>query len=85
MPDLELQLIKIVEIMKEVENLNNTGTQALNIPVVIHLCKLVPYGKEEKRCIKCGYITWNSNKSDSEIIEDMIKSGYDVPNCDNGV
>jgi len=45
-------------------------------------CKLVPYGKEEKRCIKCGYITWNEeSKSDIEIIHNMIKQGYQKPNC----
>ena len=71
--------------MKKEHNLQEPQKQALNIPVVIHRCKLVPYGNEEKRCIKCGYITWNSDKSDTEIIEDMIKAGYDVPNCDNRV
>lgn len=55
------------------------------LPLVIHRCKLVPYGNEEKRCVKCGYITWSNNKSDNEIIEDMIKSGYPIPDCDNGV
>jgi hypothetical protein len=34
-PDLELQTLKIVETMKEAENLNNAETQALNIPVVM--------------------------------------------------
>lgn len=48
----------------------------------IHRCKLVPYGEDEKKCVKCNYITWNSNKSDNDIIEDMINAGYDVPNCD---
>ena len=29
-----------------------------------HKCVLVPYGDEEMRCIKCGYITWiDKNKS----------------------
>ena len=50
---------------------------------IIHHCKLVTYGSDEKRCIKCGYITWSNNKSDAEIIEDMINAGYDVTNCDN--
>jgi hypothetical protein len=44
-------------------------------------CKLVPYGEEERRCVKCGYITWNNEKTDKEIIDDMIASGYPVPNC----
>lgn len=44
-------------------------------------CKLVPYGESEKRCVKCGYITWNNEKSDKEIIDDMIAMGYPVPNC----
>jgi len=48
----------------------------------IHHCKLVPYGKEEKRCVKCNYITWNNNKPDNEIINDMIKAGYPIPKCD---
>lgn len=48
----------------------------------LHKCKLIPYGTEEKKCIKCGYITWNANKTDNEIIEDMIKAGYPVPDCD---
>jgi hypothetical protein len=50
--------------------------------IIIHRCKLVPYGNEEKRCVKCGYITWNNDKTDNEIIQDMINSGYDVPDCD---
>jgi hypothetical protein len=44
-------------------------------------CKLVPYGEEERRCVKCGYITWNNEKTDKEIIDDMIAAGYPVPNC----
>jgi hypothetical protein len=44
-------------------------------------CKLVPYGEEERRCVKCGYITWNNEKTDKEIIDDMIDAGYPVPNC----
>lgn len=47
----------------------------------IHNCKLNNYGDEEKKCVKCGYVTWVSNKTDSEIIEDMIKSGYELPDC----
>jgi len=62
----------------------NAINEALTIPVVMHRCKLVDYGDEEKRCVKCGYITWNNDKTDNEIIEDMINAGYDVPNCDNG-
>jgi len=45
------------------------------------LCKLVPYGEEEKRCVKCGYITWNNSKPDGEIINDMINAGYETPDC----
>lgn len=60
---------------------DNIKTKSLNI----HNCILVPYGDEEMRCINCGYITWNNNKPDSEIIEDMIKAGYEVPNCDKNV
>jgi hypothetical protein len=70
---------------KEEQNSNNTPKHKLGISDVIHRCKLVPYGDEEKRCVKCGYITWSNNKTDSEIIQDMIDAGYDVPNCDNGV
>lgn len=44
-------------------------------------CKLVPYGESERRCVKCGYITWNNEKTDKEIIDDMIAAGYPVPNC----
>jgi hypothetical protein len=48
-----------------------------------HHCILVSYGEEEKRCIRCGYITGNiKDKSDSEIIEQMIKYGYPIPDCD---
>lgn len=71
--------------MKIDESKLESQIEQLDIPVVIHRCKLVSYGNEEKRCVKCGYITWSNNKADSEIIEDMIKAGYDVPNCDNGV
>jgi len=60
----------------------NTEKLSNENDTIIHRCKLVPYGNEEKRCIKCGYITWSNNKSDSEIIEDMIKTGYDMPDCD---
>jgi Zn ribbon nucleic-acid-binding protein len=44
-------------------------------------CKLVPYGEEERRCVKCGYITWNNEKSDKEIIDDMMAAGYPTPAC----
>lgn len=44
-------------------------------------CKLVPYGEEERRCVKCGYITWNNKKTDKEIIDDMIAMGYPEPDC----
>ena len=71
--------------MKKEQNLQEPQKQVYLMPVVLHCCKLVPYGNEEKRCIKCGYITWNSDKSDTEIIEDMIKAGYDVPDCFNGM
>jgi len=44
---------------------------------------LTPYGEEEMRCIKCGYVTWvDNNKTSDEIIEDMINSGYEIPECD---
>lgn len=44
-------------------------------------CRLVDYGNEEKRCLVCGYITWNSEKTDEEIVSDMIKAGYQPPKC----
>lgn len=44
-------------------------------------CKLVPYGEEERRCVKCGYITWNNKKTDKEIIDDMVAMGYPEPDC----
>jgi len=67
--------------MKHLKNYESFGD---NRSIPIHRCKLVPYGNEEKRCVKCGYITWsNNNKTDSEIIQDMIDAGYDVPDCDN--
>lgn len=59
--------------------------EEIDFSVNIHHCKLVPYGNEEKRCIKCGYVTWNSNKPDNEIIQDMINAGYSVPYCDNNI
>lgn len=48
---------------------------------LVHNCFLIPFGDEEKRCIKCGYITWNVNKSNNEIITDMIRAGYEMPTC----
>mgnify|MGYP003646209689 CR=1 FL=1 len=45
------------------------------------VCELVQYGEEEKRCVNCNYITWASDKKDHEIINDMIKAGYDEPKC----
>jgi len=42
----------------------------------------VPYGKEENRCTKCGYIAWaDKNKTFDEIVEDMIKSNYEKQKC----
>ena len=66
----------VVDLLDELEQ--------CNISSVMHRCKLVNYGDEEKRCVKCGYITWNNDKTDNEIIEDMINAGYDAPDCDNG-
>ena len=59
---------------------NTTEIKMKTNKIILESCKLVP---AETRCVKCGYITWNNNKTDSESIEDMIKAGYDVPKCDN--
>ncbi len=46
-------------------------------------CNFVPYGEVENRCTKCGYITWvDTTKTYDEIVSDMIKCGYDKPDCD---
>lgn len=70
--------------MNTEKDLQESTEQVLTIPVIIHRCKLDDYGDEEKRCVKCGYITWNNDKTDNDIIEDMINAGYEVPDCDNG-
>jgi len=63
---------------------NSTETQ-LPKHIVTHRCLLVDYGEAEKRCMRCGYITWrNDAVSDDYIIEQMIKAGYPTPKCDNG-
>ncbi len=63
------------------KNTEQTGNDTIHS--VKHRCILIPYGDEEMRCIKCGYITWvDKNKTSNEIIEDMINSGYEVPKCD---
>lgn len=47
-------------------------------------CNFIPYGEVENKCTACGYITWvDKNKKIDEIISDMIKSGYQTPDCDN--
>ena len=45
-------------------------------------CNFKPYGDVEKRCLKCGYVIWvNEDKTDNEIVNDMIKLDYPKPNC----
>jgi len=59
-------------------------SKVLHIGGVTHRCKLVDYGSEEKRCLKCGYITFNDKtKTDQEIITQMINDGHPAPDCND--
>lgn len=52
---------------------------------VTHRCLLKRYGDVEMKCIKCGYITWrDDSKTTQELIDQMIKEGYPLPDCSNG-
>jgi hypothetical protein len=65
-------------------NVKDKETENVDLHNISHRCILVNYGDEEKRCVKCNYITGNiKNKTDSEIIEGMIKMGYPAPDCSN--
>lgn len=49
---------------------------------LIDRCSFVPFGEVKNRCIRCNYISWaDKNKSHDDIIEEMIKAGYDMPEC----
>lgn len=62
-----------------------TGGGKLPIFSVTQRCLLKPYGDEEMKCLACGYITFrNDTKTTQQIIQQMIKDGYDIPDCSNG-
>jgi len=45
-------------------------------------CKFRMYGDVEKLCIKCGYIIWfNGKDTDLTVLNNMVNSGYPIPNC----
>ena len=68
--------------MLENENLNETQKPQLNIGAVRQSCLIVQYGEEERLCKKCGYVLWEEKgKSNDEIINNMVKAGYDAPTC----
>lgn len=47
-------------------------------------CNIVPYGDEERLCRTCGYVLWeDKGKTNEDILNDMINSGYPSPNCKN--
>ena len=47
--------MKIIKTVKIEEGKLETPHEKLDIPIS-HRCVLIPYGNEEKRCVKCGYI-----------------------------
>lgn len=66
------------------QNLDNPQNPQLNIPVVRRSCLIVQYGEVERLCKKCGYVLWEEEgKSNDEIIDNMVKAGYDAPSCRN--
>jgi len=68
----------------EVENLNEPQKPQLNIGAVRRSCLIVKYGEVERLCKKCGYVMWEEEgKSNDEIIDNMVKAGYDAPSCRN--
>jgi len=47
-------------------------------------CVIISYGEEERLCKVCGYVMWeDKGKSDDEIIDSVIKRGYEKPKCRN--
>lgn len=59
--------------------------KALRIGSVTHRCTFKKYGDVEKRCLKCDYIIpFDADIDDSIVLENMIKSGYPLPDCSNG-
>lgn len=60
--------------------------QPCNIHIVIHRCSLKLYGEVEMKCTKCGYITWRDDSlTTQELINQMIKEGYPLPDCSNNM
>jgi myo-inositol-1-phosphate synthase len=56
-----------------------------NKPHVTHRCNLKRYGDVEMKCVKCGYVTWrDDSKTTQELIEQMVREGYPLPDCSNG-
>lgn len=49
---------------------------------ITHYCNLKHYGEVEMICTKCGYVTWkDDSKTNEELIEQMVKAGYPIPDC----
>lgn len=68
-------------------NTENVNTENYKLPLqnVTHRCSLKRYGDVEMKCTKCGYVTWRDDKKTThELIEQMIKEGYPLPECSNG-
>jgi len=71
--------------------MNNEQTlqTSQNTPCFIHSvtnrCKLKCYGEVEMKCTKCGYVIWrDDSKTTQELINQMIKEGYPLPDSSNG-
>jgi hypothetical protein len=69
--------------MKPTKHNSTTETQSSKGDVR-RSCLIVKYSEVERLCKKCGYVMWEEEgKSNDEIIDNMIKAGYDAPSCRN--
>jgi hypothetical protein len=79
---------RILEIADDLFNDAITVDQAksllLNLFDVKKKCFFLKYGEVERICNNCGYVIWEKEgKSNDEIIDNMIKAGYEAPICRN--
>ena len=69
---------------QEITNNGQNSAPELGLHSVSHSCSLRLYGDVEMKCTKCGYVTWrDDSKTTNELIEQMIKEGYPMPDCSN--